>query len=38
MEAVDKLPAKDREALKAVFESFILKNRFQELVNTAPVR
>jgi len=37
MEAVDKLPAKDKEAVKAVLESFILKNRFQELANAAPV-
>ncbi len=35
MEAVDKLPAKDKEAVKAVLESFILKNRFQELANAA---
>ena len=35
MEAIDKLPEKDREAIKAVLESFILKHRFQELANGA---
>ena len=38
MEAIDKLPEKDKEAVKAVLESFILKNRFQELANTASAR
>lgn len=35
MEAVDKLPERDREAVKAVLESFILKHRFQELASGA---
>jgi len=35
MEAIDRLPSKDKEALKAVLESFILKQRFQELVSGA---
>jgi transcriptional regulator with XRE-family HTH domain len=37
MEAVDKLPEKDREAIKAVLESFILKHRFQQLASGAAV-
>ncbi len=35
MEAIDKLPERDREAVKAVLESFILKHRFQELAGGA---
>lgn len=35
MEAIDKLPEKDKEAIKAVLESFILKHRFQELASGA---
>lgn len=35
MEAVDKLPERDRETVKAVLESFILKHRFQELASGA---
>ncbi len=35
MEAIDKLPESDRETVKAVLESFILKHRFQELANGA---
>lgn len=38
MEAVDKLPERDKEAVKAVMESFILKNRFQELASGATTR
>jgi transcriptional regulator with XRE-family HTH domain len=38
MEAVDKLPERDKEAVKAVLESFILKNRFQELANETTPR
>ena len=38
MEAVDKLPERDREAVKAVLESFILKHRFQELASGASTR
>ena len=37
MEAIDKLPAKDKEAVKAVLESFILKHRFQQLASGASV-
>jgi len=32
LEALDKLSAKDRETIKAVIDSFILKNEFQRLV------
>jgi len=35
MEAVDKLPDRDKEAIKAVLESFILKHRFQQLASGA---
>lgn len=32
MEAVDKLPEADKATIKAVLDSFILKSRFQQLV------
>lgn len=38
MEEVDILPERDREAVKAVLESFILKHRFQELASGAATR
>lgn len=38
MEAIDKLPEKDKEAIKAVLESFILKHRFQELAGGVSAR
>jgi hypothetical protein len=31
MELIDKLPQEDKAAIKAVLNSFIIKNRFQQL-------
>jgi transcriptional regulator with XRE-family HTH domain len=35
MEAIDRLPEKDKAAIKTVLETFVLKHRFQELAGAS---